>query len=129
MAPVSTSNQTTQQTLSQPQPQPVIIQTSWIQNIGDIGTTIITAGIIIFTIIAWVKGWFRMLNAYKQLATKANLFIDNILPQILGHGCQTHRLPKDLLSTWTTALSSMGTGLVTARSPMTITPQGYQVIK
>jgi len=85
------------------------------------------SGFVFFIgIIGLFKGWFKVFKKFGSLATKANLFIDKMLPDLLNHLCKTERAPKDALTKWATLISE---GNVGAYSPIQIMRKGREVIK
>lgn len=60
----------------------------------------------------------------NSLAEKTNLFVDKMLPDLLGHLCRTDRAPEYALQKWTKILSDN----ISASSPLSITDQGRKNI-
>lgn len=89
-------------------------------------TFIISAVGLIVLIIGWIKGWWKTFRKFGRVADKTNMFIDNILPDLLGHACGNGYAPKEALQKWTSLISN---NAVSGNSPLTITEYGKNLVK
>ena len=101
-------------------------QNNTITFIAYLITAILGSLVLVIAVIGLVKGWWKVFKKFSSIANKGNLFIDNILPDLLSHLCETNRAPKDTLARWTKLLSSEN---IKASSPLKITDNGYELIK
>jgi len=101
-------------------------QNNTIGFISNLITAIIGSLVLIIGVVGLIKGWWKVFKKFSSIANKGNLFIDNILPDLLGHLCDTGRAPKDTLARWTKLLSSEN---IKASSPLKITDNGHELIK
>jgi len=91
----------------------------------EIITTGLQLGGVIFIVVAWARGWFKGFKKFTEFASKANCFMDELLPDFLEYLCTTDRAPKDFLTKWTKLIS---TGAVKRSSPLAITDKGRELI-
>lgn len=86
---------------------------------------IICSIIFLFGIWGFIKGWYKGFQRLDEFTTKANLFLNNMLPDILNYLGKTERIPDNSLSKWTTLLSD---GRIKSQSPLSIADKGSEII-